>query len=771
MTATLDAPITISPRELLARAKRTDSDQLRESDAKALLDAIGIATPARQVVRHLLDAERLPEHFFPGDRVVVKAIVPGMIHKTEAGAVEIVSARRAHLLEAIRSMALRLDGHPIEGFLLEEFVPHEPALGHELLVGLRTTQDLGPVVTVGAGGLHAELLASALKDEEALAVLAPPLATNQAIERALLGVAAVRLAVLPQRGRAPVLPLQKLTDVVRRLLNLARTAMPDPLLELEINPLAVSGGRLVALDAVARCAPAWTPAPALPASRPIEKIQSLLEPASIALVGVSEQSMNPGRIILRNVLRSGFDPNRVVVVKSGAEAIDGVRCVPSLDQLPEEPAFHGPGRRADLVVLSVSAAVSSDLVETIARERRGESVILIPGGFEEHGGTDGIVGRMRIAIERSRATAWLGPVVNGGNCLGIRSVPGAYDTLFIPDEKLPRPERGVDPVALLMGSGAFAVSKWSKLASLNPVYTISIGNQTDLTAADYLEYLRDDRRVETVGVYLEGFRPLDGIRFLTLASEITGSGRAVIVYRGGRSAAGHAAATSHTAAIAGDYRLFASLAREAGVLVADTIEEFEDLTLLHAMLRGRSVDGLALGAVTNAGYESVAIADNAGPFRFAALEAPARADLTAALERSGLGAIATVRNPLDVTPVLGDLGYEEVVRAVLGDPGVNVGVVGCVPLTGALRTLGTGLDDPDGIVVRLGRIAAECTKAWVAIVDAGSLYDPMASALERRGIPVFRSADRALHAFGRYCTSRLERHGGMPHRGVPRLWS
>jgi acyl-CoA synthetase (NDP forming) len=373
-------------------------------------------------------------------------------------------------------------------------------------------------------------------------------------------------------------------------------------------------------------------------------------------------------------------------------------------------------------------------------------------------------------------------------------VPGRYDTLFIPEAKLPRPARQVDPIAFLAGSGAFAVSKSSKLSTLNPVYTISIGNQTDLTAADYIEHLRGDPRVEVIAVYLEGFRPMDGPRFLAAASEITASGRAVILYRGGRTHAGRAAASSHTAAIAGDHVLACALARDAGILVAETLEEFEDLTRLFAAFRGRSVEGLSLGAVTNAGYEAVAIADNLGPFALASFSEATSTALRGVLDRSGLGSIATVHNPLDVTPILDDAGYEEVVRAMLSDPGVDVGIVGCVPLTGALRTLpraesgSEGLGDADGIVTRLVRIAAGCGKPWLAVVDAGPLYDPMARALEEGGVPVFRSADRALHALGRYCGARLERVGtarsaelvpviagptvpGASHRGVPLLWS
>ncbi|HTM00033.1 MAG TPA: acetate--CoA ligase family protein [Candidatus Omnitrophota bacterium] len=755
-------PDLTASRSILLQARRAGIAHLLESDAKNLLDAIGIPTPARILLSGPAGAEGLHDPPFPGRGIVLKALAPGLLHKTEAGAVRMLPDDRAAVIAEIRAMARRLDGQRIDGYLLEERVPYDASPGHEFLLGMRWTSDFGPVVTLGAGGLHAELLAGSLREDEALAVFSPALTPSpKSIESALSRVAAVRLATQSQRGRPPAIAIEALVDVVRRFLTLAQAVMPDLLLELEVNPLVISEGRLVALDGLATPAPAEAPPPGPAAPRPVEKIGRLLQPGSIALVGVSEKTVNPGRIILRNVLRAGFDRDRVVIVKPGCESLDGVRCVPSLDALPAEPAFHGAERRADLIVLSVSAGASPELIDVIARDRRGEAVILIPGGLDELAEGRELVARMRAAIERSRAGAWRGPVINGGNCLGIRSLPGKIDTFFIPEHKLPRPTRSPDPVAFITGSGAFAVSKSSKLGPTQPLYTISIGNQTDLTAADYLEYLSADPRVEVFAVYLEGFRPLDGARFLAAADTIVASGGTVILYRGGRSPAGRAAASSHTAAIAGDAVVTRALAREAGVVVAESLEEFEDLTRLFAMLRGRSVTGLSLGAVSNAGYETVAMADNLGPFRLPAFAGATTALLGGALERAGLGSIATVRNPLDVTPILNDAGTEEVLRAVLEDPGVDVGVVGCVPMTGALQTLPRGeghaedLASPEALVPRLVRLAAECPKAWVAVVDAGPLYDPMARALEEGGVPVFRSADRALGVFGRYCAARL----------------
>lgn len=731
------------------RARCRDQGVLLEPEAMAVLEAAGIDVPRRLTFEAAAEVAALPDPPLPeaGDRVVLKAVGPRLLHKTEASAVRVLPNRREAVAAEARAMEARLAGS-LTGFMLAGFVAHQPVLGHELLLGMRWTRAFGPVVSLGAGGIHAEFLASALRDDGAMAVFSPLLSSEEAVRAGLSRVTAVRLATEPQRGRPPGIGIEALAEAVRRFLALAESHCPDPIAEFEVNPLVVTDGRLVALDALLTLS---SRRPCARAPRPIAKIGRLLEPRSIAVVGVSER-MNPGRIILQNILREGFDPARVTVVKPGLETIDGCRCVAGLDDL-QAPV--------DVVVLSVSAEQTAEMVSAIAESRGAESVIVIAGGLEERPGAEGLVARMREALAGARATPWGGPVVNGGNCLGIRSQPGRYNTLFIPEHKLPASHGAASPVALVTGSGAFAVSKTSKLAGINPLYTITIGNQMDLTAADYLDYLKDDGRVEVFAFYLEGFADGDGARFLRTAAGIAASGRAVIAYLAGRTGAGATAAASHTAAVATDHAVVRRLAVASGVVLADTLADFEDLVRLFVFLGDRPPSGFGLGAVSNAGYESVAIADRLGPFALSEWSAGTVAELEGVLRRARLDGIVTVRNPIDLTPIMGDGDYEAIVRGVLADPAVDAGIVGCVPLTGALDTLAAGpghgedIGKPGGIVRRLIDVRRTVARPWVAVVDAGRLYDPMAHALEDGGVPVFRTADRAMRLFGAWCANRL----------------
>ncbi len=741
-------------RSILTAARRRRTDLLLESESLAFVEALGIAVPAHYVIAHPAESATLDLDGFDGDRVVVKVLAAGLAHKTEIGGVAVVAKQRGAIEQAAAGMVRRLPGHEPAGFLVSEFVEHGSELGEELLIGLRWTDDFGPVVTLGPGGTQAEYLARHLDHGRAAAILSPVLDRDGRLEGALAGKSFLRRLTRGHRGRGPLVETEKLVDLVRRLFRFAERWVPGEIAELEINPLVFAGGEAVALDALLRLGKSPQP-PAPP--RPLAKLDRLLKPASIAIMGVSRR-MNPGHIVLDKVIAPGFDHRRIFIVKAGMENFEGCRCVPDLASLPAP---------VDLAVFCIAAADLPATVNQVMQQRSAESLILIAGGLGETPASRADAEALATAIRRARRSPWRGPVINGGNCLGVRSLPGRYDTMFIPRHKLSYPTGPVTPLALISQSGALAVARASRLAELNPRYVISLGNQLDLTLADYLVHLAADEELRVFACYAEGFQPLDGRRWIEAAAKITTSGRAVILYRAGRSAAGGRAATSHTASIAGDYAVSRELAEAAGVLVAETHEEFEELTRLACALDSRRLDGSRLGAISNAGFECVAVADNLGGLQLAEFEAATIGKLEALLAEHRLTGIVEAGNPLDVTPIVGDAAFAEAARLVLEDGGVDLGVVGCVPLTGALQTLPAGdhhredVTAADSVVRRLAALWRESTKSWVAAVDGGPPYDEMARQLTAAGVPVLRSIDRAVRLLDRYAAWRLRSRAAL----------
>jgi acyl-CoA synthetase (NDP forming) len=736
-------------RDVCERVLTSGRTTLLEPEGYAIAALLGITTPSHVFVSRVEDAETADLSTINTASVVLKVVSREVLHKTDVGGVRTVANDRVAIVDAMRQMERCLLGHEVSGYLIAEFVPHSEALGGQLLIGMRWTTDFGPVVTVSNGGVHAEWLADNLKDGRGTAVLTPSLPKGEQVENALKYRAFADLAAGKVRGSAEHFEPRVLAELLGQFLAFADSPDGTYFAELEINPLVPSASGPMALDVLARLrSDISEPPPA----RPLHKLQALLQPSTIALMGVSED-INPGRIILRNTLREGFPRGNIYVVKPNTDEIDGVRCCPDLASLPDA---------VDLLVLSVAAGQVPDIVDEVVASRCAKSIIVIPGGLGERNGTADLADRVATTLRGSRATDWQGPIVNGGNCLGVLSRPGRYDTTFIPDHKLPEPGPRTTPLALISQSGAFAVSRLSKLLGLNPRYSISIGNQVDLTVGDYLAHLKDDREVEVFACYVEGFRPLDGQRWLAAAREIVASGRQVILYRAGRTPAGARATASHTAAIAGDYTVARELARAAGVVVADSLADFDDLIRLFCYLQAKTVGGWRLGAVSNAGFECVAIADNLGRFELASLAEATVSRIDSVLRRCRLDGVVEARNPVDLTPIMSDSAFGEVAREVLHDDMVDVGFVGCVPLTGALNTLEAAshhdedIDNEGSIVRRLVDLRIETSKPWIAVVDAGPLYDAMARKLQEHGVPTFRTADRALRLFEVYCRRKTE---------------
>jgi acyl-CoA synthetase (NDP forming) len=744
-------------RAVVARAKAEGRTALTELEGMDVLDAMGLATPRRALVRGAAEAaEALRRGSFPGTKVVVKVVSAAIMHKTEVGGVAMSRNAPADVEAAVAAMETRFEGQAVEGYSINEFVPFEPRLGREIIVGYRLAPDFGPVVSIGFGGVYAEFLATILRPCASALFLSPVNASPALVEGQLSHNALQELLSGGLRGMPSEIGEGALPALANSFLDAAPLFASAGILEFEVNPFALTGSRsearLVALDALAKVGP--LPAPlAIDATgrlinphaeaRPLLKIDRLLAPASAAVIGVSEKSVNNGRIILRNLLKNGFDRSRLYVVKPGAAEIDGCACVSDVASLPE---------KVELFVLVVPAASAPGVLAELFEADKAESVIVIPGGFEEKAGTEAITARMRTALERSRAGPGGGPVIVGGNCLGVVSVPGKYNTLFIPEHKLPLRDGAADPVALVSQSGAFAITRLSKHPRLSPRYVITCGNQMDLTIGDFLERLAEDGSIALFAVYIEGLKPLDGAKVLRAFRRIGSSGRTAIVYRVGRSAAGAAASASHTASIAGDYAVTKALFAQAGAIVAESLDEFDDALSAFALLRGKERGGRRLGALSNAGFECVAAADNLGGLELASFSPGTTERLASAFAKAGIGGIVDVHNPLDLTPMADDEAYEACFRAILEDPGVDCGLVGIVPLTAALRSLDSGPDyegdlcREDGLSARYGCLMAESTKPWAAVVDSGALFDPFARALESRGIPTFRSADRALAA-------------------------
>ncbi len=131
------------------------SSMLGEYEAKQLFALVGLRHPRERLVRSLEEALTAAEEL--GYPVVLKAVGPRLLHKTEHGAVRLGISRRAELEQAWRETTERIAEISIggvTGFLVQEQVPP----GLEVILGCHHDPTFGMVVSVGLGGVLVELL-------------------------------------------------------------------------------------------------------------------------------------------------------------------------------------------------------------------------------------------------------------------------------------------------------------------------------------------------------------------------------------------------------------------------------------------------------------------------------------------------------------------------------------------------------------------------------------------------------------------------------------
>jgi acetate---CoA ligase (ADP-forming) len=631
--------------------------------------------------------------------------------------------------------------------------------GIDLRISLVNTREFGPVISAGPGGLDGTLVEGDDGQGRDRVYAAAELTDAQdflALFRRTLAYR--RLAATAEREGRPC-PDGELEASFAPLLALAgslRTqgpAAPFALETLELDPVRV-GDRL--LVHAARCtfdAPRARPRP-----RPIHKIDKLLHPASIGVVGVSATSMNFGRIILRNLMGSGYPKEQLIVIRPGDTELDGVRCVANLQALD---------RKLDLLIVAVAADAVYGLVDEIIDSDAAESVMLIPGGLGETQKSREPAAKLAARINAAHAKAGGGPIFLGANCLGVVSHPGSYDSWFIPLERLPKPAKRPERDAVMLSqSGAFMITRLSQNPWLDPRYMLAVGNQTDLTHGDLLSYFAERPEIRTIGIYIEGFNDGDGLDFAKAVRRAVCSGKQVVVYKAGTTAPGAAAVLGHTASLAGGSALFDSVVRHAGAIVASDFTAFDDLFYIAGALHQKKVGGRRLGAVSGAGFEAVGMADSldagAAAMEMGRLESDTVRRVEEVLVTRRLDALVEVRNPIDINPGADDEVHLQIVEAFLQDPNIDAVAVGLDPTAPSVRALvesrlrpGYDLQDPKSIVQLMPPLVGRHDKPVVGIVDGGQLYDAMAARLMDQGVCVFRNCARGTKALVRYVEARL----------------
>jgi acyl-CoA synthetase (NDP forming) len=298
-------------------------------------------------------------------------------------------------------------------------------------------------------------------------------------------------------------------------------------------------------------------------------------PRSLAFLGASTDPKKWGFRILSNVLTGGFQGKIYPVNPKGGEVL-GLKVYSSIDEIPEVP---------DLAIIVVPP---TGMVETIKQcvSKGIKAAVVVTAGFAEVNRDGAAVQAEIVRLARQGGLRLIGP-----NCFGILS-PSAklyaqMPPIFPPDGQI--------AVVSQSGNVGLTIARRAMAIDFGCSRMISTGNEADLHAEDFLEYLAGDDKTKVILSYIEGFK--DGRRFFEVARN-TSLKKPIVMIKVGETEAGASAARSHTAALSGSAEVFNGVSRQAGIVRANNLQELMNLAygfLCHPIPKGRRVGIATLG--------------------------------------------------------------------------------------------------------------------------------------------------------------------------------
>ena len=446
----------------------------------------------------------------------------------------------------------------------------------------------------------------------------------------------------------------------------------------------------------------------------VRHLDALFRPRSVAVVGASRDPRGLGHVVLRNLLRGGFE-GPVMPVHPEAEAVAGVLCHRDVASLPVA---------ADLAVICTPAATVPALVDALGRHGTRAVVVLAAGASRAVTPDGRPVPEAMLEAAGAHGLRLLGP-----NSLGLLAPGAGLNASFAHAAARP------GDLAFLSQSGAVctAVLDWALGRSVGFSHFVSLGDGLDVDAADVIDYLGADPEVSAILLYLESVRCAR--KFLS-AARAAARTKPVLVVKGGRVAEGARAAATHSGALAGSDAVYDAAFRRAGMLRVERIQDLFDAaeTLARAHRRAR---GERLAILTNGGGLGVLATDALliGGGSLAKL-APATLE---AIDRVAPPTWSRA-NPADIIGDAPPERYAGALRALREDPGVDTVLVIHAPTALAAS------DDVARTVVETLAAAPErhpVLASWLG----GRQAEPGRRLLREAGVPTFDTHDEAVSAF------------------------
>jgi len=371
----------------------------------------------------------------------------------------------------------------------------------------------------------------------------------------------------------------------------------------------------------------------------VAAVRSFLEPSSVAVIGASRRRGTIGAELLHNVLSARFN-GAVYAINNKADMVQSLPAYRSVRDIPGG---------VELAIVAVPA----DQVVAVARECADaavRSLLVISSGFAETGPEGARRQDELLEVCRDAGIRVVGP-----NCMGVLNTSPRVrlNATFAPAATVP------GDVAFMSQSGGLGIAIIEAASRLGVGLSsfVSVGNKSDLSGNDFLEYWEQDPDTKLALLYLESFG--NPRKFARTARRVAAT-KPILAVKSGRSAAGARATSSHTGAIlsASDVTVDA-LFEQAGVIRTDTMHELFDVAALLSAQPAPRGDRVVI--VTNGGGPGILCADacQASGVEIAELTSEIRARLAEFLPPA-----AALGNPIDMVATASAADYRRTLQTL-----------------------------------------------------------------------------------------------------------
>jgi acetyltransferase len=361
-------------------------------------------------------------------------------------------------------------------------------------------------------------------------------------------------------------------------------------------------------------------------------LDSFFAPNSIALIGASRDLEKiPGRLL--SMLRKNDYPGRIYPINPNYPDIDGLTCYKSIADV---------GAPIDLAIIIIPARAVLGALEQCA-DVGVKNAVIISSGFAEEGGDSAAMQDEIVAIAKRT-----GMRISGPNAEGFLSEVQKVAATFSPtvDVKpghvpLVATARRIAIVAQSGGIG-FAIKHRAKALGVAVSYCVSAGNESDLGAGEFLDYMVQDASTDVILLFIEGIRDVD--KFLAAARRAAEMRKPVIVTKVGRSGAGERAAASHTASMAGWSAAYDAVFAKYGFIVSNDLDEA--VTIAAVLTTNPLPKGDRVAVLTVSGGAGIWGADTVS---MQGLKVPELSPAIQSEIRKWMPSYGAAGNPIDVT--------------------------------------------------------------------------------------------------------------------------